>query len=495
MRRNLLLLLAIAVYLAAFTAGCRESSVTPFDLFPGSGTRLYIAECEPFSWRGRDREAVTLVPDPADACNTNIVFYSSGLTAVWQSNQFRVAAGSLTEGAHLVFHRDANQASAVTTVAVNYVGLSAAFQRQLELPAGETISSRDLFESGEITAGGDSGVVELTIAVLSGSATLNTYSSTGTYVQVGVDRSALCEFEIDLGLSQGIGQPGSGVNFSYRNAGGEILPSLFLDFTRGAHVDGNVFFFGSQYGLAYLSAESNGCSDTARFTAAAPAQGYRVDTLETVNRGNLLSDGNHVWFWEDRLLPEDSLACRSVNILYTNEWPLLSHPIYPCQDPVVAYCDAISRRFWIVQRSEGAPDTAWGYALTGSRDTTIIAETIPDGFLYRGMWLNVTGIDRFSRSVSVTPFSGGTSAILGTYPADLTESFGGRVGIGYPGTLGYQWWSVNVFDDDANWIARYPIQSSEFETIGTVILLSADSVIVFATHSSNTYRVRALKPD
>lgn len=492
MQRNLQFVLAAAGLLATCVSGCRESSVTPFDLFPSGGTRLYIAECSPLTWQGRDREAVTLVPDPADACNSNIYFYASGQTAVWQSNHFRVAAGSLTEGAHLVFHRDANQAGVVTVVAVNYVGLSVAFQRQLELPVGETVSSVDLFESGEITAGGDSGTVELSMAVLSGSATLNTYTNTGTYVQVGVERSSLCEFEIDLGLAQGIGQPGSGVNFFYRNATGEIVPSLFLDFTRGGHLDGTIFFFGPQYGIAYLAAESGGCRDTARFTASAPAQGYRVDTLETVYRGNLLSDGNHVWFWEDRFLSEDSLACRSLNILHTNEWPLIAHPIYGCDNPVVAYCDVSSARFWIVERSFLSPDTAWGYTLTGSRDTTIIAETIPDGFLYHSHWLNVTGTDRYTRTVSAAPFSGGAATLLGTYPADLTETFGGGAGIGYPGALGYEHWSVNVFDDDANWIARYPVQSGLLVLIG-VTLLSADDAIVYVAHIGNQLQVRALK--
>ncbi|MDD5087392.1 MAG: hypothetical protein PHI18_01160 [bacterium] len=492
-RSNAVVMAAVGVLLAMTILGCRDSSVTPFDPLPAGGTRLYIADCNPFIWQDPDREVVTLVPDPDDACNTLIDFYS-GLTADWRSNTFRAPAGALLEGAHLVFHRDVNEASVVTVIAVSYSGLSTSFQRQLELPIGETISAVDLFETGEIVAGGDSGVVELSISILSGAATLNTFTTTGTYVQVGVERTSLCEFEIDLGLAGGIGQPGSGVVFSYRNAASEIHPSIFLDFTHGAQIDGSVLIFGPQYGLTYLAAESDGCSDTARFMAVAPAQGYRVDTLETVFRGNLLSDGNQVWFWEDRPLPDDSAACRAVNILYTNEWPLLSHPIYSCEDAVIAYCDAMSRHFWIILRSSSFPDTAWGYTLTGALDTTVIAQNIPDGFLYRGQWLNVISVDRYTRTVSATPFSNGTATTLGTYPAALTEAFGGGAGLGYPGTLDYEWWSVNVFDEDVNWIARYPIRGEESDLIGTVTLLTADSVIVYAANIFNVYYVRALHP-
>ncbi|MBU0508512.1 hypothetical protein KKH27_06740 [bacterium] len=483
------LLVSAALWLAA---GCRESAVSPFDSSPAEGTRLYFADCEPFPWQGRYSENVTLVPDPQDACNSNIPFFY-GYSAVWRSNSFRVAPGTISEGVHLVFHRNTEQAAVATSIDVAYGGIAVNIQRQLDLPIGEAVSVMDLLESGEISGSGDTAAVTLTMTLVSGAATLNVNIGSGSYVQVGVERTGLCEFVIDLGLAGGVGQPGSGVTFTYAHAAGNVQAALFEDFTRGAHVDGSTFFFGPKYGIAYLTAESDLCRDTAAFVAMAPAQGFRMDTLATVLRGNLLSDGDHVWFWEDQYLPDDSLARRNIRILHETELPLLSHPIYTRVDPVIVYYDGLSSRFWIIQRSGSAPDTAWGYTISGSLDTLVVAASIPTGFLFRQMWLNVTAQDRYTRTVMAIPFAGGASSLFGIYPTELSEGFGGAAGLGYPLALGQNEWSVNVFDDEGDWIARYPVRVSQNEDIYNVILLSTVGATVFVVDAGCCYYVRALK--
>lgn len=476
-------------------SGCKESKTSPISVIPANGTSLYVAECNPFEIGVHDRKTVTLVPDPTDACTTPIQFYT-GYSATWTSNVFRPDAAEVTEGVHLVFNRNLQEAADTVVITVEYSGVTVDLSRQVILMPNDNPSIVDIFDNGIVSAPVDSQrSVALSIRFLRGSASLNVSINSGTYIQVSLERNRLCEFAINLGLSGGIGQPNQGVNFSYWESSGPVETEIFYDFTRGAYINGSVFVFGPQYGIAYLRAVSGECSDTALFIAAPSTQGYRVDTLTTPDRYNLLSDGNQVWYWGDEQLPEDSAACRKVWIRNAVEWEILSHPIYSCLTSAIVYYDQMRRRFWIVERSAALPDTAWGYTVSGVMDTTVIADAIPVGFLYRGSWIQNNASDDYLNIYQVRPFTGGEPLLFGEYPVELTEEFGGIAGLGYPEAFGFEWWSVNVFDMDGNWLARYPVKSSSGSaTVYSVSLLGADSLIIYEVTTSIEHQVRALKP-
>lgn len=481
--------------LALAATGCRESKAPgPQPLFPEGGTTLFFANCDPFAPDAYQRSEVTLVPDARDVCPAEIVF-TAGLSATWHSNQFRTTTGTLTEGFRLRLERNPQQAATAGIFSVQFEGLAAAFSREYTLPVGELVSVMESAERAESTLPpGTLRTIAVTISSTDAAFRLNISPGEGSFVSTEAERSMLCEFRVNLGLTGGIGAPLQAVNFGYENAGGEISTNLYHDFTGGASVEGTLFEFGPQYGVAYLTAESENCRDTAAFIAPAPAQGFRVDTLGNFATGDLLSDGQNVWLWEVRAAGQGGDACREVRIFHPNEVNLILRPVGHCSDPVTAYFDMSTSRFWIILRSSSGPDTAWAYRTNGEPDGIEAADDIPDGTLYDGRWLVQSYRDAYIRRFELTPFLGGAPTSLDDYPVEFTEQFNGRAGLAFPNTAGADDWTINIFDAAGHWVARYPIRVAGFPALQSISLLPSANRVVYAIRTATAFQVRVLVP-
>jgi hypothetical protein len=484
--------------------GCRQDkAVGPAPVFPDNGTRLYFADCEPWL---EDQESTDLVPDPADACNQNITFYpeeASTPPSIWRSNVFRPSAGTVTEGYHLVFTRSSESASQLTVFTVVLTGLATQFTRRIEFPLGETTTIIEVTQTGTVSLPEDSiGTVALQIQDSVGVATLSSSSVAGSFVYTGVESSYLCQFEVDLGLSHGIGQPNGALNIGFLHTSGPVQCTMAWDFTGGASLSGTLFVFGPRYGVAYAVGLSGGCVDTAAFWAPPPSQALRDDTLGTFaltdywNR-HFLSDGNTLWVWDDVPLPPDSAVPRRVRVAYRTEWPIIQHPVWDRFGQVNVAYDQTRDRIWIVESSSSSSDTAWGYMTTGQLDTVVVSDAIPSGVLYRGQWVQVTDTNAFVTEVDLIPFEGGAGVRLGEYPTGIVRSFAGGAGYGLPGVAEYASWSVNTFDVQGFWVGRYPVTVGANEHVNNIEVLTAEEMVVYVARvvaATSRYEVHVLRP-
>jgi hypothetical protein len=378
---------------------------------------------------------------------------------------------------------------------MEFHGLAADFTREIVLPAGAATVSQDATDIGTATAPVDSAkIIEMTLSCTVGAATLVVGAGTGSYVVTEQERSSLCEFQVDLGLSNGVSLDRTPINFSFINAPATVTDTVLYDFTGGASVQGTLFRFGPHYGLAYMIGRSGVCVDTVRFTAPPAADGYRSDLLGNFSFGNFLSDGHQVWLYEDAVNTVGGNIVRRFRVLYTTTVVLASQPIANQTDLVSAHYDRLHDLIWIIERSASAPDTAWGYRVSNRSDSTtadtmVVAATIPGGQLMAGQWVQVTTDNAYVRQATITPFAGGLANPLGTYPAEITTQFAGGAGISLPGDAASDKWCINVFDQQSEWVARYPVMN---DGAGSVTLISADSVIVYSLYSGSLIQVRAL---
>jgi hypothetical protein len=475
--------------------GCRmnHKEIGPEPAFPDGGTRLYFADCDPFHW---NRETIDLTADPAAACDGNILFRPANNTrlAIWQSNRIRVQGGSLKEGCHLVFSRSSQQAAAEGILSVTYAGIGVNFCKRIALPVGELSKVFDFSEYGTTQFPMDS-LVRVQIQIYDSTlqldtvstAALSTVSGTGSYVYVGCDPSTICDFYIYLGLANGVGAPNSAYNVAFLNSNGNVDYQIFFENMGGAEIVGNSFRFGPRYGLAYLAAESNGCRDTATFFAYPPPLSFQTDTLGDFPywSRNFVSDASTVWFWELIEIRYDTVSACSLNVVYRTEWPFFSRRIYGCQPNFVSvYYDQIQSHFWVLQH--GVSDTLWGYTYEGHFDSTLIAYNVGN-ILYRQKWINIVSEDNYLLHTTVTSFAGGSPISIADVPRELASGFSGRAGITKPNNyLGT--WYINVFDDSAHWLAKFPILPEyDNEVISDLKILQSDSDIVYQATVDTLY--------
>ena len=486
--------------LALLCSACREDKgMGPPELFPQNATKLYFGDCDPFT---PDQESTDLVNDASDACTGYIDFPSwyAGSAAEWYSNAFRVQPGTYYEGCHLVFARDMADAGEVTEFRVTFNGLAAQFTDTVKIPLGETSLTVDLFEEGTVSLPADSFVsISVQITDVAGRGALNPYYGAGSYVITGADQATVCRFEIDLGLAQGLGHPNQGVNFSYRNALSEITDSLAWDFTGGARVlEGPILQFGPHYGVAYLTAESGGCHDTASFWAP-PGGPYRDDLLERVASHDYfpwgwVSDGNTVWWWDVAANDSSSPAPGRLRLMYVTQWPFIEHPLYHLAGGFYVLYDETNDLIWIVCLTSAGADSAWGYTPDGVLDTSVSFEGIPVEAMYQGQWLHTTGESVFFLEAELVPLGGGSPVPLNPCPIELARRFAGGAGVGYPGVAGYDHWSINVFDSLGNWIAREPVTVNQYEYVQTVRILASGRRVIYHAITSQADYFRVLQP-
>ncbi len=478
MRWLLLVLLVIFI-------GCeRDKSSGPESGLPISGTILYFADCNPSSNSGLG----TLTADGSFVCQSEILLFGSEI--VWRSNLFHDLSGEITEGYHLVFNRDAVQAQDSSYVTIHYQGVGTDITRSYVMPPGELISVREESEASTVDLPSDS-AVGVTIGITGYSVRLDADPGSGSYLAVGTERTTLCEFSIYQGTTGGEGDPNGIVNFSYLHAPSDVTSSLYLDYTGGATLASQVLTFGPRYGIVYVVAESGVCRDTAFFYAPAPAQGFRVDTLQWQSRA--LSDGQNLWPYIYDYAIDTLGACQRVRVYFPSGLIMFDRFITSCADLVEVTYDHTNRLIWLIQRSDVQPDTAWGYTTVGTLDTTVIAEGIPRGSLVRGRWIS-SAVDHYVRHLYATPFAGGTATFVTDVPEVLTQDSYGFVGIAPPGATSYNQWTVNVFDTLGNWIARYPVLDRGNGSAVFAGLISADSVIVYSAYLQSGAEIRALKP-
>jgi hypothetical protein len=499
MRTTVVLLCLGLAALAVLLSACWEDKGPGApDLFPPNATKLYFGDCNPFT---PDQESTDLVFDASDACTGNIEFPRfGGVSARWNSNAFRVQPGTYYEGCHLRVVRDMADAGGVEVLYVAFDGLAVSFLRRVEIPVRETSLIVDLFEEGTVTLPADTmAAISVQITDSIGGVALDPSYGVGSYVMTGADQATVCRFEIDLGLAQGLGHPNQGVNFAYLNAVSEIRDTLAWDFTGGARVlPGPVLLFGPRYGVAYLTAESGGCHDTASFWAP-PGTLLRDEMLERLTTldfspWGFVSDGNTVWWWDRVANGNDTLAPWMVRVLYLTQWPLIEHPVYHTTADISVLYDETRDLIWIVYPVTSGGDSAWGYTTSGVLDTAVALGNVPIETMYLGGWLYTTVVDVFFRRAELVPLTGGTPIPLGPYPIELTRQFAGGAGVGYPGVAGYGPYSINVFDSLGNWIARQPVTVNPDEYVLTVGILAAGHRVIYQVTSSQAYYFRALQP-
>lgn len=494
---NIRLMCAGLCALALVFCACHEEKdLGSPEIFQQNATKLYFGDCDPFT---ADQEATDLVFDANDACTIPIEFYwySAGS---WYSNTFRVQPGTYYEGCHLAFTRDQADVGQAAVFRVTFTGLAVQFTGRVEIPVGQTIVVTDLFEQGTVTLPADS-LVKIFIQIndSTGHGRLITNFGTGSYVMTGADQGTVCRFEINLGLAQGLGHPNQGVTFSYANAAYEVVPTLAWDFTGGASLlVGPVLLFGPKYGVAYLTAQSGGCCDTASFWAL-PGIIYDETTIATLSGYALdgfVSDGDSVWLWGVVSNTGDSLTPYQVRVSTLSDTMLFTHPLHTSSYITGLFYDHTNNLIWIVQ---GITDTAWGYTTTGVLDTLVSFNDIPGEGLYRGRWLRTTGTDRFYRETELLPLTGGSPVPMGTYPIELSRSFSGGAGVGYPGFANEDLWTINIFDSTGQWIARQPIHVEQNVTVYDVRAYSSDRSVVYALYGTSSSigtftQVRTLHP-
>jgi hypothetical protein len=465
--------------------GCRDKSAGPAPVLPQNGTYLFLANCDPFNTPPGFQESVTLVADPNLAC-TGDVDYHSGTQASWTSGVFSVSAGTYSEGVHLVFDRPLNESQLVASFDVTLRGVASSFTRQIDLGVGVTHSVTDLEETGTL-ARDTTGSIRLTITVRNYAATLKIGGLSNTYVITEAKRSNLCELYIDKGLSNGFGQPNTGLNFALRNASVNAWDSVLYDFSRGVLLDHTSLHFGPQSGPVYVVAGDGHCRDTAAFWATAPAAHFVLDTLRPsptdepfFAQGSIISDGVRVWFIDLYQPQHDSIPCRVYRVREPGGFPRILHPVYDCHSVMSAEYDQNSQLIWIVSQSSTEPDSAWGYTINGALDSIVTGATIPSGHLYQGNWVQEVGHDNMRRQFNLVSLNGGGTSTLGTYPVELTEFFGGTAGIGLPGAAGNANYTINAFNDQGNWIASYPVLVGQYDQLWSVAMISADNIIIYS---------------
>jgi hypothetical protein len=484
----------LLILLLLIVTGCERNKTTgPKSVLPEFGTTLYFAQCDPTI----TSELGGLNPDGTQACQSDIALY--GGEYVWRSNSFYNLSGSVAEGYRLLLQRDVQFSHDTTIVWVDYEGVANHFQRSLQLLPGETTSSFEVSETADVPSSADSGITAA-IHVSGSNVRLNADPGSGSLVIVGVDRSRLCEFAIYQGFNGGEGERNGAVNFSYLNAGQSVDAHLFLDFTGGASVNNQLFYLGPRYGIAYLAASSGLCRDTAVFYAPPPALQFRVDTLE--GTASTLTDGQQMWPYSVDY-PNDAGACARVRIYYPGG-SLMLDQTYPSCSPIGLTYDQKFHLIWVIQRDDVAPDTAWGYTTNGILDSTVVAETIPNGDLVRGQWVASSLDGYYVRHVYFSPFEGGAVISQIDVPGVITQDYHGLAGVAPAGATSFNEWTVNVFDSSGNWIARYPILGNPnyYQTsfqVAAANIIAADSVIVyqaFFVYDDLTYlsETRALKP-
>ena len=456
------------------------------DLFPPNATKLYFGDCDPFT---PDQESTDLVFDASDACTGNIdfPFWYAGISAQWNSNAFRVQPGTYYEGCHLRFVRDMADAGETAVLYVAFDGLAVSFLRRVEIPVRETSFIADLFEEGTVTLPADTlTAISVQITDSSGSVALDPSYGVGSYVMTGADQATVCRFEIDLGLAHGLGHPNQGVNFAYLNTVYEIAETLAWDFTGGASVlPGPVLQFGPRYGVAYLTAESGGCRDSASFWSL-PGRLLEETTLATMDSFfyQFISDGDSVWLWQVVSNTGDSLTPYRVRITSRDGSLRFTHPVHGFHQISGLFYDQTRDLIWILQTTYVGPDTAWGYTTTGVLDTFVSFYNIPQEGLYRSQWLQTTAIGTFFRETELLPLNGGPAVSSNTYPIELTRQFSGGAGTGYPGFAAEDSWTINVFDSLGNWSARQRVNPpQQGETIYDVRVFSSDRRIVYALYT------------
>ncbi|RPH94605.1 hypothetical protein EHM69_06945 [candidate division KSB1 bacterium] len=496
--------LTVFLFLCALCLmGChQDKSLGPQPAFPEGGTRLYFAECEPLVDYPVLQESVTLSADPEDACGQHIEFNAYSAFS-WRSNFFASASGTIREGCHLVFVRSVAEAANAGAVAVQFHGLAVNFYREIVLPAGETVFAIDEIESAAVPDAPDSArYISIYIRSISDTFRLKSSFPDGSFVYSEANRNGLCEFTISLGLSQGIGSPNGGVNFYYEHAASAVHAYFLRDFTGGAWVENTFMHFGPRYGACYLVGEAAECRDTAVFWSPAPEQHYRTAVLATLNGWpSLLSDGQHVWLYGTSWLQQETGPRREVRITNRDDVLLVAHAIWDSVGSVRLAYDRLNQLIWIVERMADRMDTAWGYTPEGRLDSTIISESIPFGNIRQGQWVVDYEHDAYVRTISAEPLNGGSSVVMGEYPTDLSNSFAGEAGYAYPGIGNMDSWSINLFDANAHWIARYPLTGGGSESVHNVRILLADEVIVYVlcTFDANNLTfgsyVRSLRSD
>jgi hypothetical protein len=490
MKTTSVLLCGLLVSLALVLSACQENKgMDNPEMFAPNATKLYFGDCDPFTL---DQESTDLVYDPADACSGNIDFPAryQDSTAQWYSNAFRVQPGTYYEGCHLVFARNMADAGEISVFDVTFDGLAVHFTQRVEMPVGQTRFTADLFRQGTVSLPTDSFVkVSIGIKNSSGRGALDPSVGTGSYVMTGADQGSICRFEIYLGLAQGLGHPNQGVNFEYLYANGEITDTLAWDFTGGAQIlDGPVLLFGPRFGVAYLTAESGGCSDSASFWSL-PAAMYEQQTLVTLPAiqwwSGFVSDGDSVWLWQIVANPGDTLTPYRVRVAHLDSSLFFSHPLHtpvPFIDGL--FYDETNDLIWVVQSSYVNQDSAWGYTTSGVLREVVSFPDIPTEGLYCGQWLHTTEINRYFRAVERYPLTGGAATSTNIYPIELTRRFSGGAGVGYPGFAAEDLWTVNMFDSLGNWIARQRVNvENAGETVYDVQVFSSDRRVVYALYT------------
>lgn len=495
MKGYTLLAVLSALMAVLLASGCKreEKATGPEPTLPEGGTQLMFADCDPFGFNHQIglQQSATLVADSRYACSGTVQFLV-GDSASWISGGFHVPAGSYREGFHLVLERDLNNATTPAIFAILFRGIASQFTVIDTMPAGSGGDALrqviEIGQTGTIGASDSLRPVSLTVMDLSGSASVNlNANANGSFIKVGVDPVALCQFRILYDTQDGITRVRNhAFDLIYDYPYGGIADSVFLDFTHGSRMESNHRLqMGDQFGVAYVASESGGCRDTAAFWGLPPTQPFRVDVIRNdFALGNIVSDGQFVWFWDIQATPQDSFHCGFVrvnrdSILGT---PLVHRPIRNCSAPINVQYDRSTNLIWVIQQGTGA-DTAWGYDHSGVLDTTVLISNAPgNAHLYRGYWVQQTGRDLLRRTIVEIPFAGGTDLPPQTYAAEITEDFAGGAGIGLPGAGRTQSWSVNAFDANGNWIAQYAIESPDpaQQLLLSVSILTADSLIAYA---------------
>jgi hypothetical protein len=502
MKTTVLLLFGTLAALAVLLSACSaDKGPGAPDLFASNATKLYFSDCDPFT---PDQESTDLVFDASDACTGNIEFpfWFGSIGAEWKSNAFRVQPGTYYEGCHLRFVRNMTDAEEALVLHVAFNGLAVSFLRRIEIPVRETSLVVDLFEEGTVTLpAGTMAVISVQITDSSGSVALDPSYGVGSYVMTGADQATVCRFEIDLGLAHGLGYPNQGVNFAYVNAVSAITDTLAWDFTAGARLlPGPVLQFGPRFGVAYLTAESGGCLDSASFWSL-PGEVLEETTLASMDSFwyQFISDGDSVWLWQMVSNTGDSLTPYRVRITSRDGLLRFTHPVHGFHQIRGLFYDQTRDLIWILQTTYTGLDTAWGYTTTGVLDTFVSFSNIPQEGLYRGQWLQTTATGTFFRETELFPLNGGPAVSSNTYPIELTRQFSGGAGVGYPGFAAEDSWTINVFDSLGNWFARQRVNAPQGETIDDVRALSSDRRIVYALYTYNAsythwVHVRVLHP-
>ncbi|HEY3294316.1 MAG TPA: hypothetical protein VGL38_02660 [bacterium] len=481
-----------------------DKAVGPEPVLP-DGTQLMFANCDPFSFRHQVglQESVTLVSDPTLACDGSVEFVA-GETASWTSAGFQIPAGTYREGFHLALNRTINGAEIPAVIQTSFRGLATQFTRVDTMPVGNSGEALnkviEAAQTGTVGMLDSARTVTFTVTALSGRFTANLNRGVeGSFVKIGADPSTLCQFRVYLDSQHGIAfDTLHAFDLSFHSTAGAVSDSIFLDFTHGAHMltDSRIQL-GDKYGVTYLAAASGGCRDTLSFWAIPPMQSYRRDNLGVFPAGNIISDGRDVFLYGVYAAP-DSSPCGIVRVVRdsTTGHPIVSHPVYNCNDQISVEYDRVAHLVWVIEHSTG-PDTAWGYSIEGVLDSTVIADSFPIGRLFQQYWVvdQSSAQDPLRREIARYPFTGGSAVSTQAYPTELTEQFAGGAGLGFPGAaVNDSTWSVHVFNPDGHWISAFSVDGAGTGT--SVRLVMADSVIVYSvSYSGFSQTVYRLSPN